>query len=580
MLSTYCKNLDKYQRIANGDGTDREQLVEQNSTYCGYVPPSYPAAGTVIGYSCKGFDKYNKIADGNGGFTEVLAQRNAQVCGYSPPAVGTVLAEFCVGRDLWRRYADGNDGYTEALYQAKSTTCGYVAPSVAKPSWATPQDQIITNPSAGVGGALNDMVINNDDGTVSYGRLDWNVYNSAGALVYSGTNSNASFTTKNYTYIPQGVWANNSSYTIYGRFIPNGAPASPWSDALRLTVRYEEFAPYGTWLGEKCIGFDKYNVRANGTGGTYDELVERNSGYCGYVNPIDPGFSAIPGDFSATSSFTPAGFTLNLANGGNWSSYTTSGSTRRDQKSGRYLTGNAVGWEILFESNPYGDNWGEENPHANIPEGQWVSMNNGCIISLADSLPENDGMGYSGRFRFTLRNQAMGISRAREISYQIDGGCFVIGTKIMTPDGDCLVEDLEISDIVTSFSEPTMVDSGEAGWMGWKAADTSHINVDEMSLVTANRQFVAEKSIKLNGLHSTLSHVHFVYDPVKQSYGWKKAEDVVVGDAFVSRDKHLIPIISVEKINTPHVFVWLNVEDIDTLQVKLGDTYILTHNVS
>jgi hypothetical protein len=579
VLGEYCKGTTKYHRIANGDGTDHEQLVEQNSTFCGYSPIIYPAAGEIIGYQCQGYDKYNKVADGKGSFTLALAQRNAQVCGYSPPAAGTVLAEFCKAKDLWRTYADGNDGSYDQLYQAKSGTCGYIAPTLAKPTWASPQDQIIVNPTAGVGGTLNDMVVNNDDGAVSYKQIEWNVYNSSGALVHSGSNTNGSFTTKNYAYIPQGVWANNSSYTIYARFVSNGAGTSDWSVALRISVRYEEFTPYGTWLGEKCIGFDKYNVRANGTGGTYDELVERNASFCGFVNPIDPGFDSISNHFGAFGNGIPASFSLTLASGGNWSTTIRFGTTN---SSGRYLTSNAAGWEIMFESDPYGGNVGGYSPSISTgaADGQWASLANGCNIGIADSDSFNDGEGLSGTFRFTIRHQGMGVSRSKEITYDVDGGCFAVGTAIRTPDGDVCVEALAVSDIITSFAEPTMPDSTQPGWLGWTTGDTSKVTVNEMSLVVNNRRFVAEQSIKLNGLHSTLSHIHFVYSQATHTYGWKKARDVVMGDAFIDSDRNLIPIISIERIDTPYTFVALDVEDIDTLQVKLGDRYILTHNLS
>ena len=45
----------------------------------------------------------------------------------------------------------------------------------------------------------------------------------------------------------------------------------------------------GTLLDVKCKGTDKYGIYADGNGGTYESIRERNSPDCGYVKPDDPG---------------------------------------------------------------------------------------------------------------------------------------------------------------------------------------------------------------------------------------------------------------------------------------------------
>lgn len=44
----------------------------------------------------------------------------------------------------------------------------------------------------------------------------------------------------------------------------------------------------GTLLENFCNGFDKYGRYADGSGGSYDELVESNSTECGYIPPPPP----------------------------------------------------------------------------------------------------------------------------------------------------------------------------------------------------------------------------------------------------------------------------------------------------
>ena len=45
----------------------------------------YPAKGVLLSTLCKGYDQYGKYADGNGGSYEQLIQTNSSNCGYTPP---------------------------------------------------------------------------------------------------------------------------------------------------------------------------------------------------------------------------------------------------------------------------------------------------------------------------------------------------------------------------------------------------------------------------------------------------------------------------------------------------------------
>jgi hypothetical protein len=49
------------------------------------VNDPHPPQGTVLGTTCSGYDKYNIIADGNGGSTNELVESNSTECGYVPP---------------------------------------------------------------------------------------------------------------------------------------------------------------------------------------------------------------------------------------------------------------------------------------------------------------------------------------------------------------------------------------------------------------------------------------------------------------------------------------------------------------
>jgi len=45
------------------------------------------------------------------------------------------------------------------------------------------------------------------------------------------------------------------------------------------------YPPAGTYQGQFCSGFDLYYIYADGSGGTYNQLVQSNSPTCGYVPP-------------------------------------------------------------------------------------------------------------------------------------------------------------------------------------------------------------------------------------------------------------------------------------------------------
>ena len=56
-----------------------------NDTNTGFVEPTYPTKGTFIKNICKGYDQYGVYANGNGGTYEELIQSNSTDCGYTPP---------------------------------------------------------------------------------------------------------------------------------------------------------------------------------------------------------------------------------------------------------------------------------------------------------------------------------------------------------------------------------------------------------------------------------------------------------------------------------------------------------------
>lgn len=61
----------------------------------------------------------------------------------------------------------------------------------------------------------------------------------------------------------------------------NGGVQEPYNEVVVPVI-----PAYGTVLGHKCIGVDKYNIIADGKLGTIEILKEKNSLECGYVPPV------------------------------------------------------------------------------------------------------------------------------------------------------------------------------------------------------------------------------------------------------------------------------------------------------
>jgi len=91
-------------------------------------PIAYPEQGTVLETFCSDTTYVEVIADGQGGEEEVF-EENSEQCGYvpPPPAAGTLLREGC-SREYpgvkWFQYADGEGG-TYSEKDRKSFECGY-----------------------------------------------------------------------------------------------------------------------------------------------------------------------------------------------------------------------------------------------------------------------------------------------------------------------------------------------------------------------------------------------------------------------------------------------------------------------
>jgi hypothetical protein len=106
-----------------------------------------------------------------------------------------------------------------------------------------------------------------------------------------------------------GYWDATSGGTRY--YNNNMTSAKAWdkpNDAT-LFARWEACPAAGTPIGSAyCVGFDLYQLKADGDCGTYEDLIEVNSASCGYVAPT----TATP--TTGTDSVTDTSVTFTVAN--------------------------------------------------------------------------------------------------------------------------------------------------------------------------------------------------------------------------------------------------------------------------
>jgi hypothetical protein len=280
-----------------------------------------------------------------------------------------------------------------------------------------------------------------------------------------------------------------------------------------------------------------------------------------------------------TTSSATAQESLYLNTDGTWTTTRSGGTFYQSKPNGRWLDAgqNASNFEISVSVVQDNLDNGFVTFAGGDPGTGYYNMGSGWRMTLTDSSGSNSaGSGYE--VRLSIRNKTTGEIYTADVTMHAQSGCFAVGTILRTPSGDVKVEDLKAGDVVSSFNVPTMIDEDVEGWMDWKADSMDGFDTTTTAVVKRAIPFVTDKSIKINGIHSTLNHVYFVFDGTH--YVWKHAEVIEMTDAFIDDKGNLVPITSIELVNEPTTFIAVDVETLDTLQVKSGDVYLMSHNAT
>ena len=179
--SPYCVGFDRYEdvysQVSYDNGVTWETtattstLIEENSSACGYVPPTPTTEYRWVddgGTTCVGVDKYNrkvKQVSYDGGSTwmnvspltvsaTTLVEVNSPDCGYIAPQYRTISGDpYCNGVDKYEdvysqvSYDGGSSWETTAttstLIQAKSADCGYAERTISGTPYCDGADLVV-----------------------------------------------------------------------------------------------------------------------------------------------------------------------------------------------------------------------------------------------------------------------------------------------------------------------------------------------------------------------------------------------------------------------------------------------------
>lgn len=106
-----------------------------------------------------------------------------------------------------------------------------------------------------------------------------------GTLIGKG----ASFTLTQWKPTSNNVLVNNTTYYVRAKWFKSDGTESAWSDVRQFTYSSGVVnPPRDTELSRFCKGVDQWGTFADGTGGSYEKEISKNSAACGYVVTTPP----------------------------------------------------------------------------------------------------------------------------------------------------------------------------------------------------------------------------------------------------------------------------------------------------
>lgn len=225
-----------------------------------------------------------------------------------PLSRGTLIDTFCKGVDQWGHYADGSGGQYDQQITVNSPACGYVAPP--PPPTPTPYNTLLSTFCKGV-----DQWGHYADG--NFGTFDRLITANSTDCGYVAPpppppppppvplakGTYVSERCDGYTKVTVYADGNFGTYETPAYNSPDCgyvAPPPPPPPTAR-----------GTLLNTECRGTAKWGIYADGAGGTYPGLIQNNSPECGYTPPPVPPPPPPPTVENRTWNFTLSQLSIN-----------------------------------------------------------------------------------------------------------------------------------------------------------------------------------------------------------------------------------------------------------------------------
>lgn len=221
----------------------------------------------------------------------------------------------------------------------------------------------VASPASGGTVSVNPTLIGSEmtvtGGTDTLQVASWEIWTGpdlSGSRIYA-----ADIALSRQLTIPANTLAYGTSYYARVRYTGSRYGVSPWS---AISLFRTEFIPAGTVLGYYCAGFTRVAVTANGSGGTYDQVVGENSPECGYVPPSYPAAGTVLSTFC-----------------------------QGVDKYNSVADGNGGANNVLVEVNSVSCGW-TRPPTLFINSGMWTSPINGTIYVSGVGRGGNGGYGF------------------------------------------------------------------------------------------------------------------------------------------------------------------------------------------
>lgn len=217
------------------------------------------------------------------------------------------------------------------------------------------------------------------------------------------------------------------------------------------------------------------------------------------------------------------------------------------------------------------------------PEDTWIDLTANRTWSVLDGTPFA-GSDKDVSFDVEIKRGAAGPTVATgtyslHSEYEDFGLCFGPDTIVlMEDDSEKLMKDLSIGDTLKSYSVPNRIDESDPEWVNWSEPSVEEGTFTTSEVVSLSPHPQRTYFLINNELKVTAAHRLLVYRDSVSNWMWVRPNDIAVGDTFYSVDKVEIPISSIELVIEDLTTYNINVEEVDSFYVKVGDEFIVAHN--